>query len=70
MHAKEEEHGEEMVALMEMKGELEELNENIERVAKDLDKVNVEKYKMELKLKHLENKYFDVKKTHNACTVC
>ena len=53
-----------------MKGELDKLNEHIERVAKDLDKANVEKFKMELRLKHMENKYFDMKKTHTACTIC
>ncbi len=53
-----------------MKGELEKLNEHIERVAKDLDKANVEKFKMELKIKHMESKYFDQRKMHNTCTIC
>ena len=49
---------------------MEKLNEYIEHVSKNLDKANVEKFKMELKLKQMENKYFDKNKTQNACTIC
>ncbi len=56
--------------LKEMKGELEQLNEFIERVSKDLDKANVEKFKLDLKLKQMENKYGDKKRVQSACTIC
>ena len=53
-----------------MKGDLEKLNEYIERVAKDLDRATVEKFKLELKLKQMETKYFDKKKIRTICAIC
>jgi hypothetical protein len=56
--------------LKEIKGELDKLNENLERVSMDLDKAKVEKFKLELKIKQMENKFFDKEKTKNTCVVC
>ncbi len=53
-----------------MKGDLEKLNEYIERVTKDLDKATVEKFKLDLKLRQMETKYFDKKKMQTTCTIC
>jgi hypothetical protein len=54
----------------ELKGELDRLKAYVERVARDLDKAAVEKFRLELKLKQMEIKYFDRREIQRMCIIC
>jgi hypothetical protein len=49
---------------------LDRLKAYVERVARDLDKAAVEKFRLELKLKQMEIKYFDRNGIQRMCIIC